>query len=47
MFKSEFNNEGKTSWITAIVITGIILLPFWVLYKIVKSLFKKINKKNK
>jgi len=45
---SEFNNEGKTSIVTAFILAWIIILPFWVLYKILKFIFKLIfNKKTK
>ena len=45
---SEFNNKGETSIVTAFILAWIIILPFWVLYKILKFIFKLIfNKKTK
>jgi len=45
---SEFDNKGETSIITAFILAWVIILPFWVLWKILKFFFKLIsNKKNK
>ena len=45
---SEFDNKGETSIVTAFILAWIIILPFWVLYKILKFIFKLIfNKKTK
>ena len=44
---SEFNNEGKTSIVTAFILAGIVVLPFWILWKIIKFFFVKTKTKNK
>ena len=45
---SEFDNKGETSIVTAFILAWIVILPFWVLYKILKFIFKLIfNKKTK
>jgi len=43
---SEFNNKGETSIVTAFILAWIIILPFWVLYKILKFIFKLILMKD-
>ena len=48
MIQSQFkHNKKETSWVLAFIIASVIMLPIWLLWKIIQVVFFSSKNKNK